>query len=428
MRNTHGLCYATLLSVIVIFVCLLPYICASSNILKKLLDGRDYYVTDKGIMCLMCPAGTFVSSDCETNLTRSHCESCRPGTFSSSMNKARSCEDCKPCGLGQEKIKNCSTKSDTVCVCPDNMVEVLNSDESGTHCELLPKTDNLRPTVIPFLPCPDDQYRDDNGNCRPCPSTLQPHVYYNVTFVDKPVTNKVDVTDKKNQEEVWYKAKNGLTCRKCPKGHFVLIDCKVNSTVGQCQECQKETYYPRMSKYASCKACKHCGIGQKIKEQCTTISDTVCVCRDNLVEIQNIGGSGSYCVPKTDTSVNPQQSSSTTVPQRPECLSGMYRDMSKNNDCFPCSNCSNVIHPCNGTHDTICASSQNTNESDNSNQGLIIGITVAAVVIVAIVGILAAAIRYYINKQKGRGLCKDEKWYKVLYSAIINTNIEETAN
>ncbi|XP_077326002.1 tumor necrosis factor receptor superfamily member 6-like isoform X2 [Lithobates pipiens] len=84
----------------------------SENDLFYAVDGQDGQ-----ILCLLCPAGTYVKEDCTVQYTRGTCEICQEGTFSQYASGLSECLRCDTCRDDQEEVSHCFINKNTVCQC-----------------------------------------------------------------------------------------------------------------------------------------------------------------------------------------------------------------------------------------------------------------------------------------------------------------------
>ena len=75
-----------------------------------------------GLCCNLCPAGHFMSKECQMSANDTLCSPCRAGTYNAKKNKDRSCRNCRTSCRDQKEtiVKNCSLVSDIQCKCSDN--------------------------------------------------------------------------------------------------------------------------------------------------------------------------------------------------------------------------------------------------------------------------------------------------------------------
>ncbi|XP_077163251.1 tumor necrosis factor receptor superfamily member 10B-like isoform X2 [Paroedura picta] len=97
----------------------------NSTLVTANLSGEesDFYLHE-GLLCKMCPAGSYVFSPCKTTGTESSCKPCNNDTFTTHLNSLHACPPCKICRhLDQVTLKSCTRTSNAECAC-----------KSGTFC------------------------------------------------------------------------------------------------------------------------------------------------------------------------------------------------------------------------------------------------------------------------------------------------------
>ncbi|KAM9752717.1 tumor necrosis factor receptor superfamily member 14-like isoform 2-T2 [Menidia menidia] len=90
------------------------------------------FPTDDGQCCPMCNEGTFVTRDC-TDLLRTQCSNCDPGSYMNRPNGMKKCFLCTPCdpGRGLFVRRPCSTIRDTVCDVQDGFFCKTEAENGG---------------------------------------------------------------------------------------------------------------------------------------------------------------------------------------------------------------------------------------------------------------------------------------------------------
>ncbi|XP_040202113.1 tumor necrosis factor receptor superfamily member 10A-like isoform X2 [Rana temporaria] len=124
---------------------------------ERLISENDKYYAVDGqdgqILCLLCPAGTYVKDDCTVPYTRGTCEICVEGTFSQYASGLSECLRCDTCREDQEEVSHCIINKNTVCQC-----------KKGTFCP----PDQPCEICMPCTgSCPEDEVIK-----APCNSTL----------------------------------------------------------------------------------------------------------------------------------------------------------------------------------------------------------------------------------------------------------------
>ncbi|XP_059726323.1 tumor necrosis factor receptor superfamily member 10B isoform X2 [Haemorhous mexicanus] len=80
--------------------------------------GEDgYYMNSGGLYCKKCPAGTYISKECEEQRGSSTCVSCRAREYMEYPNAFHSCQECSVCREDQVELSLCHSQRNTVCVC-----------------------------------------------------------------------------------------------------------------------------------------------------------------------------------------------------------------------------------------------------------------------------------------------------------------------
>ncbi|XP_058382118.1 tumor necrosis factor receptor superfamily member 10B-like isoform X2 [Diceros bicornis minor] len=140
------------------------------------------------------------------------------------------------------------------------------------------------------------------------------------------VTVAASVTQCSSEE---YEAKSSqLCCKLCPAGHHVSAHCTENHGSGECSPCKPNTFMAHRTGRTSCMPCAHCRDDQEVVKECSPFSDRQCQCREGIF----------YC-------------------DSMDCVES----------CFRCTRCKGaILHPCNATRDTVCATDTNQ-EPGNSN-------------------------------------------------------------
>ncbi|KAK6176881.1 hypothetical protein SNE40_015095 [Patella caerulea] len=181
----------------------------------------------------------------------------------------------------------------------------------------------------------------------------------------------------KEDDNDFYLAANGNWCGMCPAGEFVSKDCARNLSKAQCEKCARGTFSMFLDRATSCKECKTCEIDQDKITECTTVNDTVCVCRKkNFDYVPDLG-----CVPKPPPSSTP----STPTSVFPECPEG---DKTRNRTCLPCSNCSTDIPP-------------DKNETFPQNEILLYGMIGVGLCILSTI-IICGFLYYYTKRHRNK--------------------------
>ena len=75
-----------------------------------------------GLCCNLCPAGHYMSKECQTSANDTQCSPCRSGTYNAKENKDTACRNCRTSCRDQKEtiVKTCSLASDIQCKCSDN--------------------------------------------------------------------------------------------------------------------------------------------------------------------------------------------------------------------------------------------------------------------------------------------------------------------
>ncbi|XP_009097940.3 tumor necrosis factor receptor superfamily member 10A isoform X1 [Serinus canaria] len=81
------------------------------------LGEDDYYRKSDGLYCKKCPAGTYISQECEEQRGPSTCVSCRAREYMEYPNAFHSCQECSVCREDQVELSPCQPQRNTVCVC-----------------------------------------------------------------------------------------------------------------------------------------------------------------------------------------------------------------------------------------------------------------------------------------------------------------------
>ncbi|CAN8205928.1 unnamed protein product [Coccothraustes coccothraustes] len=81
------------------------------------LGEDDYYRKSDGLYCKKCPAGTYISKECEEQRGSSTCVSCGAGEYTEYPNAFPSCQQCSVCREDQVELSPCQPQRNTVCVC-----------------------------------------------------------------------------------------------------------------------------------------------------------------------------------------------------------------------------------------------------------------------------------------------------------------------
>ncbi|XP_066423353.1 tumor necrosis factor receptor superfamily member 10B-like [Molothrus aeneus] len=77
----------------------------------------DYYRKSNGVYCKKCPAGTYLTKECEEQGGSSTCEPCGLGEYMEYPNVFQSCQECSKCREDQVELSPCQPQRNTVCAC-----------------------------------------------------------------------------------------------------------------------------------------------------------------------------------------------------------------------------------------------------------------------------------------------------------------------
>ncbi|XP_030820142.1 tumor necrosis factor receptor superfamily member 10B-like isoform X1 [Camarhynchus parvulus] len=77
----------------------------------------DYYRKSDGLYCKKCPAGTYLTKECEEQRGSSTCEPCGLGEYMEYPNALLSCQECSKCKEDQVELSPCQPQRNTVCAC-----------------------------------------------------------------------------------------------------------------------------------------------------------------------------------------------------------------------------------------------------------------------------------------------------------------------
>ncbi|XP_015986705.2 uncharacterized protein LOC107503231 isoform X2 [Rousettus aegyptiacus] len=78
--------------------------------------GLDKFENSLGVCCDLCPAGHYVSRECDSNHI-TECHLCEHGTFMAHRNMETDCLPCSQCREDEEVVTPCSPESDQQCQC-----------------------------------------------------------------------------------------------------------------------------------------------------------------------------------------------------------------------------------------------------------------------------------------------------------------------
>uniref|UniRef100_A0A8C3B7T6 TNFR-Cys domain-containing protein n=1 Tax=Cairina moschata TaxID=8855 RepID=A0A8C3B7T6_CAIMO len=79
--------------------------------------GEEEY-WHKGLCCVLCPAGTYVSQHCTTPHSKGRCVSCTKGEdYTAHANGLDECLLCRQCRDDQVTLRACTPTHDTECQC-----------------------------------------------------------------------------------------------------------------------------------------------------------------------------------------------------------------------------------------------------------------------------------------------------------------------
>ncbi|XP_075698778.1 tumor necrosis factor receptor superfamily member 6 isoform X2 [Rhinoderma darwinii] len=87
--------------------------------------------------CKLCDAGTFAESDCAENHGRPNCRNCLEGSnYMDEQNGYHECHKCWHCDkeLGQEVLRACNMRQNTVCRCAENFFCTGNGTVEDGGC------------------------------------------------------------------------------------------------------------------------------------------------------------------------------------------------------------------------------------------------------------------------------------------------------
>ncbi|KAL9823355.1 tumor necrosis factor receptor superfamily member 10B isoform 2-T2 [Geothlypis trichas] len=77
----------------------------------------DYYRKSDGLYCKRCPAGTYLTKECEEQGGSSTCQPCGLGEYMQYPNVFLSCQECSKCREDQVELSPCQPQRNTVCAC-----------------------------------------------------------------------------------------------------------------------------------------------------------------------------------------------------------------------------------------------------------------------------------------------------------------------
>ncbi|XP_066461676.1 tumor necrosis factor receptor superfamily member 5-like [Eleutherodactylus coqui] len=153
---------------------------------------------------------------------------------------------------------------------------------------------------------------------------------------------------------------NGICCPMCDKGSFVGAHCASELSSSRCVICRDNTYMDQPNGYTSCFRCKDCdfGAGLKVKERCTTTSNTVCECQVGhlcLNQECDLCREHTQCHPGQYVK-KPGTGRTDTVCEN--CPPGHFSNETNSSACFPWTRCSELgfvdFKEGNSTTDALC--------------------------------------------------------------------------
>ncbi|XP_028830219.1 tumor necrosis factor receptor superfamily, member a isoform X2 [Denticeps clupeoides] len=162
---------------------------------------------------------------------------------------------------------------------------------------------------------------------------------------------------------------DGHCCLNCGAGTFVSKPCTLRLKQGTCSPCEQgKTYTEHPNGMDRCLQCTQCRMDQTVTQQCTSVRDTLCQCKD-----------GSFCMPDEACEV-----------------------------CKKCTKCKleeEEVKKCTPTSNTVCRLKERADPTSpspdaTSNTVVVLGVLFGLVIIVVIV-VLAISVLRYQRRHRG---------------------------
>ncbi|XP_034030407.1 tumor necrosis factor receptor superfamily member 1A isoform X2 [Thalassophryne amazonica] len=239
-----------------------------------------------------------------------------------------------------------------------------------------------------------------------------------------------------------YLSETGICCNKCPQGFKLLEECHAVGHRSNCTPCPAGEYTDQINFSSTCRRCRRCKKNEVEEKPCERQQNRECRCIEGYYKSKI--DSGTYeCLKCKVCKDGERQSQKCTSDQNSECEceKDYYRVKS---NCLPCESCTTE---CKRLCGVVPSKIKTTEAPECGNEFLmnrILGVGVAAVVALVLVGLITYVATKRYTKKKLRQAspqpadsessseaceilitCQEEVSYNLNSKAVLQSNISD---